>query len=109
MVSPLQAPLADLFSRRELERAPVGKDFGRCLLQVHNLWEKAGGERTLGTADLSCFLPMPKLGSWSWQVTSPPCLSHVCKHETRMHASMQASMSLHSDGCGRGLSVNWRR
>ena len=69
--SSLQAPLADLFSRRELEQAPVGNDLGRCLLHVHDLWEQAGGERSLGTADLSCFLPVPKLGSWSWQVSAP--------------------------------------
>jgi len=64
----LQAPVADLYSRRELEQAPGGRELGSRLLQVHELWEQAGGERRLGTSDLSCFLPVPKLGSWSWQV-----------------------------------------
>lgn len=100
MVSSLKAPLADLFSRRELEQAPMRKDFGRCLLQVHDIWEKAGGERTLGTADLSCFLPMPKLGSWSWQVAPQSSLRHWYKRETFIHLRKRAPVStvLHLTG-----------
>ena len=79
MACTLQAPLADLFSRRDLEQAPVRRNLWQCLLQVHDLWDEAGGERALGTADLSCFLPMPKLGSWSWQVRthSTPMLMSI--------------------------------
>ena len=64
----LQAPLADLFSRRELERAATTNELRSSLLRVHELWNSAGGERSLGTYDLACFMPVPGLGSWSWQV-----------------------------------------
>lgn len=64
----LQAPLADLFSRQELGRASPANKLRSSLLRVHELWDGAGGERSLGTSDLACFVPVPGLGSWSWQV-----------------------------------------
>ena len=64
----LQAPLADLYSRRELGRAAPANQLRSSLLRVHELWDSAGGERSMGTSDLACFVPVPGLGSWSWQV-----------------------------------------
>ena len=74
-----QAPLTDLYSTDELcGRNPlVSVELAHKLSEASKLWHSAGGERALGTADLSCFLPMPRLGSWSWQVSKQASLT-VC-------------------------------
>ena len=75
--SVMQAPLTDLYSAAELcGRSPlVSVELAHKLAEASTLWRSAGGERALGTADLSCFLPMPRLGSWSWQVSEQASLT----------------------------------
>ena len=73
----MQAPLTDLYSASELcGRSPlVSVELAHKLAEASTLWRSAGGERALGTADLSCFLPVPRLGSWSWQVSEQASLT----------------------------------
>ena len=68
----MQAPLTDLYSATELcGRSPlVSVELAHKLAEASTLWRSAGGERALGPADLSCFLPVQHCFWYGGQVTS---------------------------------------
>ncbi len=39
------------------------------LEHLHARWAQMGGERSLGSTDLGCVLPLPGIGMWPWQVS----------------------------------------
>lgn len=39
------------------------------LEQLRARWAQMGGERSLGSTDLGCVLPLPGMGMWPWQVS----------------------------------------
>ncbi|EIE24668.1 putative dihydropterin pyrophosphokinase/dihydropteroate synthase [Coccomyxa subellipsoidea C-169] len=63
----VQAPVADLYAASELGADSAAGQMAPPLQQVHSMWAQAGGESSLGGADLGCVLPLPRLGTWAWQ------------------------------------------
>jgi hypothetical protein len=71
-VLPDQAPLADLYTPNEASTSGRLAEPMACARQA---WAAAGGERSLGGADLRCVLPLPRIGMWPWQVCILPASS----------------------------------
>ena len=60
-----QAPLADLYAPNE---ASTSGRLAELLGKLREAWAAGGGERSLGSPDLRCVLPLPGIGMWPWQV-----------------------------------------
>lgn len=64
----VKAPLADLgLQSQKNDGRSSHSGLQRRLAVASQLWTAAGGERSLGTPDLRCVLPMGRLGVWGWQ------------------------------------------
>ncbi len=81
-VGAAQAPLADLASEADA-RLPGCGGLARELRAARRAWAAAGGEASLGGADLRCVLPLADGRSWPWQVIPRQC------HELGGHAVVQ--------------------
>ena len=87
-VLPDQAPLADLYAPNE---ASTSGRLAEPLARARDAWTAAGGERSLGGADLRCVLPLPRIGMWAWQVLCP-CAAVGCSRACRRSPDMLASV-----------------
>ncbi|BDA42651.1 Folic acid synthesis protein fol1 [Coccomyxa sp. Obi] len=63
----VQAPVADLYAASELGSTSAAGRMAEHLEQLHTRWAQVGGERSLGSSDLGCVLPLPGMGMWPWQ------------------------------------------
>lgn len=61
-----QAPLADLAADGEVATLGCGGLAAR-LADARRAWAAAGGEASLGSADLRCVLPLADGRTWPWQ------------------------------------------
>jgi len=73
-VGAAQAPLADLASEADA-RLPGCGGLARELRAARRAWAAAGGEASLGGADLRCVLPLADGRSWPWQVIPDSVMS----------------------------------
>ena len=82
-----QAPLADLAADREAGALGCG-GLAAQLADARSAWAAAGGEASLGSADLRCVLPLADGRTWPWQarftVYRMPDRKTTCCAWTRM-------------------------